>query len=60
MMDAPRPTAANQGVTTAAYTAAPLVANVISRTGALLGVIPDANRDIDTSELLPLVGETER
>jgi cell division protein FtsI (penicillin-binding protein 3) len=60
MMDAPRPTAANQGVTTAAYTAAPLVANLISRTGALLGVIPDENRDIDTSELLPLVGETER
>ena len=59
MMDAPRPTAANQGVTTAAFTAAPVVASVVARTGALLGVIPDESRDIDTSELLPLVGETE-
>ena len=31
---------------------------VVARTGALLGVIPDESRDIDTSELLPLVGET--
>jgi len=58
MMDAPRPTEANHFVTTAAYTAAPVVASVIARTGALLGVIPDENRDIDTSELLPLVGDT--
>ena len=58
MMDAPRPTAANRGVTTAAFTAAPVVASVISRTGSLLGVIPDESRDIDTSELLPLVGES--
>ena len=58
MMDAPRPTAANQGVTTAAYTAAPVVASVIARTGSLLGVIPDETRDIDNSELLPLVGDT--
>jgi cell division protein FtsI (penicillin-binding protein 3) len=58
MMDAPRPTAANQGVTTAAYTAAPVVANVIARTGPLLGIIPDPNRDIDTSELQPLVANS--
>jgi cell division protein FtsI (penicillin-binding protein 3) len=58
MMDAPRPTEANRFVTTAAYTAAPVVASVIARTGALLGVIPDEHRDIDTSELLPLVGDT--
>ena len=34
--------------------------NVISRTGPLLGVIPDDHRDVDTSELLPLIGEFER
>ncbi len=56
MMDAPQPTEANRFVTTAAFTAAPVVARVIARTGSLLGVIPDATRDIDTSELLPLVG----
>ena len=55
MMDAPQPTEANRFVTTAAFTAAPVVASVVARTGALLGVIPDATRDIDTSELLPLV-----
>ena len=53
MMDAPRPTEANSFVTTAAYTAAPIVSRVISRTGPLLGVIPSQSRDIDTSELMP-------
>jgi cell division protein FtsI (penicillin-binding protein 3) len=53
MMDAPRPTEANSMVTTAAYTAAPVVSRVISRTGPLLGVIPSDRRDIDTSELMP-------
>jgi len=31
------------------------VARVVSRTGSLLGVVPDANRDIDERELLPLI-----
>jgi cell division protein FtsI (penicillin-binding protein 3) len=43
------------GFTTAAWTAAPVVSRVISRTGSMLGVIPDANRDIDESDLLPLL-----
>jgi cell division protein FtsI (penicillin-binding protein 3) len=55
MIDAPRGTAANSGVTTAAWTAAPVVSRVISRTGPLLGVIPDLNRDIPTSDLMPPV-----
>lgn len=55
MMDAPRPTEANSFVTTAAWTAAPVVSRFISRVGPLLGVIPDANRDVDTSELMPLL-----
>jgi cell division protein FtsI (penicillin-binding protein 3) len=55
MMDAPRPSEANHGQTTAAWTAAPVVSRVISRVGPLLGIIPDSNRDIDTSALRPLV-----
>ena len=55
MIDAPRPTEANSFVTTAAYTAAPVVAHLIQRAGALLGVIPDASRDIVTSDLMPPV-----
>ena len=57
MMDAPQGTAETHGFTTAAWNAAPVVSRVISRTGPLLGIIPDANRDIDVSELLPLIGE---
>jgi cell division protein FtsI (penicillin-binding protein 3) len=57
-MDAPRGNEQTHGLTTAAWTAAPVVANVIARTGPLLGVIPDETRDIDNSELLPLVGDS--
>ena len=53
MMDAPRGTAETFGLTTAAWTAAPVVSRVISRVGPLLGIIPDASRDIDTSDLMP-------
>ena len=53
MLDSPRPTAATSGQTTAAWTAAPLVARVISRTGPLLGIIPDMSRDIPTGDLMP-------
>lgn len=53
MVDAARPTEANSFVTTAAYTAAPIVSRVIARVGPLLGIIPDPSRDIDTSALRP-------
>ena len=53
MVDAPRPTEANSFVTTAAYTAAPIVSRVIARAGPLLGVIPSETRDIDVSGLMP-------
>jgi len=56
MLDSPK---ANPAIgvyrTTAAWTAAPVVSRVVSRTGSLLGVRPDAGRDIDESELLPLI-----
>ena len=55
MMDAPRGTAETFGLTTAAWTAAPVVSRVISRVGPLLGIIPDEGRDIETSDLMPPV-----
>jgi cell division protein FtsI (penicillin-binding protein 3) len=57
MLDAPKATADTFGYSTAGWTAAPIVSRVVARTGALLGVIPDERRDIDVSELLPLVGD---
>jgi cell division protein FtsI (penicillin-binding protein 3) len=59
MMDAPRGNAETHFLTTAAWTAAPVVSRVIARTGPLLGIIPDAGRDIDTSALIPLVASAE-
>jgi cell division protein FtsI (penicillin-binding protein 3) len=55
MMDSPKRVAANSFQTTAAYTAAPVVSRVISRTGAMLGVMPDERRDIDEGDLTPLI-----
>lgn len=62
MLDSPK---ANPSIgvyrTTAAWTAAPVVSRVISRTGTLMGVNPDRQRDIDERELMPLVAtETEQ
>lgn len=55
MLDSPIGNAVSFGQRTAAYTAAPVVRRVVSRTGPLLGVIPDARRDIDLTELKPLI-----
>ncbi len=55
MLDSPKGTADTFGFTTAAWNAAPVVSRVIMRTGPMLGVIPDMNRDIDVSELMPLL-----
>lgn len=55
MMDSPKRVKENSFQTTAAYTAAPVVSRVISRTGSMLGVIPSNHRDIDESDLLPLL-----
>lgn len=56
MLDSPKAnTAIGVYRTTAAWTAAPVVSRLISRTGTMLGVAPDSNRDIDESELMPLV-----
>jgi len=55
MLDSPIGNKASYGITTAAWTVAPVVGRVISRVGPLLGVMPDEHRDIDVSSLLPLI-----
>ena len=54
MLDSPKANAKTPR-TTAAWTAAPVVSRVITRTGPFLGVLPDSKRDIDVSELLPMI-----
>lgn len=54
MLDSPKPNAKTPR-TTAAWTASPVVSRLVSRTGSILGVTPDANRDIDESDLMPLL-----
>ena len=55
MLDSPQGTAETGGWKTAAWNAAPVVGRVIARTGAMLGVTPDMNRDIDVSDITPLL-----
>ena len=55
MLDSPVGNAQSFGITTAAWTAAPVVSKVIARTGAMLGVRPDLKRDVDVSDLRPLL-----
>jgi len=55
MLDSPKGTKETFGLKTAAWNAAPVVGRVIMRTGSLLGVVPDDARDIDESDLLPLL-----
>ena len=44
---------------TASYTAGPIIGRLVPRIGPLLGVRPDGNRDIDLSDLIPLVRGNE-
>jgi cell division protein FtsI (penicillin-binding protein 3) len=55
MLDSPKGSPESFGQTTAAYTAAPVVAKVIARTGPMLGVYPDTTRDVDLSDVTPLL-----
>lgn len=49
------------GLRTAAWTAAPVVKRVVERTGPMLGVLPDESRDVDISDLMPLLhGDKEK
>jgi len=57
MFDEPKGTAASSFQRTAAWNAAPTVGRLIPRIGPLLGVLPDETRDIDLTDLRPLVGD---
>ena len=54
MLDSPVGNQLSFGMTTAAWTAAPVVRRVISRVGSILGVLPSNTLDIDLSGVLPL------
>ena len=55
MLDEPKGTEASSFQRTAGYTSAPVVARLVPRIGPMLGVYPDENRDVDVSELTPLL-----
>lgn len=55
MIDEPKGTEASSFQRTAGFTAAPVVQKTITRIGPLLGIIPDMKRDVDVSELMPLL-----
>lgn len=55
MIDEPKGNAFSFGQRTAGYTAAPVVKQVVMRAGPMLGVFPDESRDVDVSELTPLL-----
>ena len=56
MLDEPKGTTASSYQRTAAWNAAPIVGKLIPRIGPMLGVRPDTSRDIDISDLKPLIG----
>jgi cell division protein FtsI (penicillin-binding protein 3) len=55
MIDEPKGNAFSSGQRTAGWTAAPVVRKVVMRAGPMLGVIPDETRDVDVSDLTPLL-----
>lgn len=55
MVDEPKGNAYSSGQRTAGWTAAPVVRKVVMRAGPMLGVIPDESRDVDVSDLTPLL-----
>jgi cell division protein FtsI (penicillin-binding protein 3) len=55
MLDEPQGTAATSYQRTAGWNAAPVVGRVVPRIGPLLGVMPDETRDVDLTDLAPLV-----
>ena len=55
MLDEPKGTAESGFQRTAGWTAAPVVNKTVMRIGPQLGIYPDTHRDVDVSELMPLL-----
>ena len=55
MLDEPKGTTASSYQRTAAWNAAPIVGKLVPRIGPMLDVRPDLSRDIDISDLRPLI-----
>lgn len=55
MLDSPKGSALSYGQRTAAFVSAPAAGRIIARIGPMLGVVPDTSRDIDVSDLTPLI-----
>ncbi|MFN6934434.1 MAG: peptidoglycan D,D-transpeptidase FtsI family protein [Tsuneonella sp.] len=55
MLDEPKGTVASSFQRTAAWNAAPIVGRLVPRIGPILGVAPDSSRDVDLTDLAPLV-----
>jgi cell division protein FtsI (penicillin-binding protein 3) len=55
MLDEPKGTAETGFQRTAGWTSAPIVRRTVTRIGPQLGIIPDSHRDVDVSELMPLL-----
>src|SRR3546814_9839307 len=55
MLDEPQGTPETFGLRTAAWTASPITKKVVERVGPMLGIYPDMHRDVDISELMPLL-----
>ena len=55
MLDSPQATKDTYGWKTAGWNAAPTAGRVIARIGALLGVVPDAGREVDERDLAPML-----
>ncbi len=60
MLDEPRGTLASSYQRTAAWNAAPIVGRLVPRIGPMLGVRPDMSRDVDISDLKPLIPEANK
>lgn len=55
MVDEPKGSTKTAFQRTAGFTAAPIVKRTVERIGPQLGIIPDTHRDVDVSELMPLL-----
>ena len=58
MVDSPRGSKASAGFKTAGMVVAPAIGRIIERIGPILGVKPDAAKDIDVSAMLGTINDT--